>query len=76
MAERNKVPTVAVTLPADAKDVKQTKDSIKFTVGKGKAKAAVESFRKQFRDAGWKEDSLHWHAWPAHSYSQKKTGKE
>src|SRR5437773_12176324 len=55
LAERNKVPTVAVTLPADAKVVKQTKDSIKFTVGKGKAKAAVESFRTQFRDAGWKE---------------------
>jgi len=56
LAEKNKVPKVAVTLPADAKDVKQTNDSIKFTVGKGKAKAAVESFRKQFRDAGWKED--------------------
>ena len=56
LAERNKVPKVAVTLPADAKDVKQTKDEIKFTVGKGKAKAAVESFRTQFREAGWKED--------------------
>jgi hypothetical protein len=56
LAERNKVPKVAVTLPADAKDVKQTKDEIKFTIGKGKAKAAVESLRKQFRDAGWKED--------------------
>jgi hypothetical protein len=56
LAERNKAPKVAVTLPADAKDVTQSKDSIKFTVGKGKAKAAVESFRKQFRDAGWKED--------------------
>jgi hypothetical protein len=56
LAERNKVPKVAVTLPADAKDVKQTKDEIKFTVGKGKAKPAVESFRAQFRDAGWKED--------------------
>ena len=56
LAERNKVPKVAVTLPADAKDVKQTKDAIKFTVGKGKAKAAVESLRTQFRDAGWKED--------------------
>src|SRR5216117_2841972 len=56
LAERNKVPTVAVTLPADAKVVKQTKDEIKFTVGKGKAKAAVESLRAQFRDAGWKED--------------------
>lgn len=55
-AERNKVPKVPVTLPADAKDVKQTNDSIKFVVGKGKAKAAVESLRKQFRDAGWKED--------------------
>jgi hypothetical protein len=55
LAERSKVPKVAVTLPADAKDVKQTKDSIKFTVGKGKAKTAVEFFRKQFRDAGWKE---------------------
>jgi hypothetical protein len=56
LAEKNKVPKVAVTLPADAKVVKETKDSIKFTVGKGKAKAAVESLRKQFRDAGWKED--------------------
>ena len=36
--------------------MKQTKDQIKFTVGKGKAKAAVESLRKQFRDAGWKEN--------------------
>jgi uncharacterized glyoxalase superfamily protein PhnB len=56
LAERSKVRKVAVTLPADAKDVKETKDEIKFTVGKGKAKAVVESLRKQFRDAGWKED--------------------
>jgi hypothetical protein len=55
LAEKNKVPKVAVALPADAKDVKQTNDSIKFVVGKGKAKAAVEALRKQFRDAGWKE---------------------
>jgi hypothetical protein len=56
LAERNKVPKVPVTLPADAKDVQQTKDETKFTVGKGKAKSAVELLRKQFRDAGWKED--------------------
>src|SRR5882724_2718556 len=56
LAERNKVPKVAVTVPADAKVVKQTKDEIKFTVGKGKAKAAVESLRTQFREAGWKEN--------------------
>jgi hypothetical protein len=56
LAEKNKVPKVVVTPPADAKIVKQTNDSIKFTVGKGKAKTAVESLRKQFRDGGWKED--------------------
>jgi hypothetical protein len=56
LAEKNKPPKVAVTLPAGAKDVKQTNDSIKFTLGKGKAKAAIESFRTQFRDAGWKEE--------------------
>src|SRR5439155_25919177 len=56
LAEQNKVPKVAVTLPADAKVVKQTKDEIKFTVGKGRAKAAVESLWTQFREAGWKED--------------------
>jgi len=56
LAEKNKPPKVAVTLPAGAKDVKQTNDSIKFTLGKGKAKAAIESLRAQFRDAGWKED--------------------
>ncbi len=56
LAERNKVPKVPVTLPADAKDVQQSKDEIKFAVGKGKAKAAVESLRTQFRNAGWKED--------------------
>jgi hypothetical protein len=55
LTERNKVPKIAVTLPADAKVEKQTTDSIKFTIGKGKAKAAVESLRTQFRDAGWKE---------------------
>ena len=55
LAESNKVEKVAVVLPADATDVKQTNDQIKFTVGKGKAKAAVESLRTQFRNAGWKE---------------------
>jgi hypothetical protein len=56
-AAANVVPKVPVTLPADATEVKQTKDSIKFTVAKGKGKAATESLRAQFRDAGWKEDT-------------------
>lgn len=57
LAEANKPPPkVAVTLPPDAKGSEQTKDRIKFTVGKGKAKAAAEALRAQFREAGWKED--------------------
>jgi hypothetical protein len=57
LAEANKPPPkVPVTLPPDAKGVEQTKDRIKFTVGKGKAKAAAEALRAQFREAGWKED--------------------
>ena len=56
-AEANKpLPKVDVTLPADAKGVEQTKDEIKFTIANGKAKAAAESLRKQFSEAGWKED--------------------
>src|SRR5215216_1303921 len=58
VAEKNKPPKVILSLPADARDVKQTNDSIKFTLGKGKAKAAIESLRAQFRDAGWKEDHV------------------
>jgi hypothetical protein len=50
------VPKVPVTLPAGATDVKESKDSIKFTVAKGKGRAAAENLRAQFRAAGWKED--------------------
>ena len=57
LAEANKPPPkVAVILPPDAQGVEQTNDRIKFTVGKGKAKAAAEALRAQFREAGWKED--------------------
>ena len=55
LAAAKVLPKVPVTLPADATAVKATKDSIKFTVAKGKGKAAAESLRAQFRDAGWKE---------------------
>jgi hypothetical protein len=55
--EANKpLPKVAVTLPAEAKSVEQKPDEIKFSVGHGKARAIAETWRKQFRDAGWKED--------------------
>ncbi len=56
-AEANKPPPkIAITLPAEAKGVEATKDEIKFTVANGKAKAIAETFRKQFLDAGWKEE--------------------
>jgi hypothetical protein len=56
-AEAHKpLPKIPVGLPAGAKDVEQSPSEIKFTVGNGKAKAIVESWRKQFREAGWKED--------------------
>jgi hypothetical protein len=56
-AEAHKpLPKVAVSLPADAADLEQTKDQIKFKVGNGKAKAIAETWRRQFRDAGWKEN--------------------
>jgi hypothetical protein len=45
-----------VTLPAEAVNVEQKTDEIKFTVGHGNAKAIAETWRKQFREAGWKED--------------------
>ena len=57
------------------KDVKQTKDSIKFTVGKGKAKAAVESLRAQFRDAGWKEDVASTEQHGRHTLFSKEGGR-
>ena len=56
-AEANKpLPKLGVTLPTDAKSVEQANDGIKFTVANGKAKAAAEMLRKQFSEAGWKED--------------------
>jgi hypothetical protein len=56
-AETNKpLPKVAVTLPPEARNVEASKDEIKFTVANGKAKAVAETLRKQFQDAGWKED--------------------
>jgi hypothetical protein len=56
-AEAHKpLPKVAVTLPGDASEVEQTAGSIKFTVGKGKARGIAEGWQKQFQAAGWKEE--------------------
>lgn len=46
-----------LSLPADTGGKALTKDNLKFNVPAGKAKAAVESLRKQLIGAGWKEQS-------------------
>ena len=56
-AEAHKpLPKISIPLPGDAKAVEQSASEIKFTVGKGKARAIVEAWRKEFRADGWKED--------------------
>jgi len=55
-AEKNKpLAKYAVALPAGASGVKADKAQIEFKVGSGKAKAAVDAWRKQFAKDGWKE---------------------
>jgi hypothetical protein len=49
-------PKVQVTVPSTAHDVGQSAGEIRFTVNNGEAKAVAAMWRKQFVDAGWKED--------------------
>jgi hypothetical protein len=48
-------PKMAVTLPAGAQEVEQAKSRIEFKLAAGKARGAVEAWRKQFAKDGWKE---------------------
>lgn len=54
--KRRSLPRLAVALPAEAREVHQTKSRIEFKLPAGKAKAAVESWRAQYLRDGWKED--------------------
>jgi hypothetical protein len=51
----NAPPKLSVAIPAGATEIEQTKDHLKFKLPAGKAKAAVEAYRKQFGKDGWKE---------------------
>jgi len=51
------LPKFAVTLPAQLTGLEAKASEIKFNVPKGNAKPVVEAWRKEFRDAGWKEDA-------------------
>jgi hypothetical protein len=56
-AEAHKpLPKLKVFIPPEASGVEPSASEIKFTVAKGKAKGIAQGWRKQFRDAGWKED--------------------
>lgn len=48
---------LAIAIPADAKEVKLTKSQLEFNLPAGKARAAVETWRKHFQGQGWKEDN-------------------
>lgn len=57
-AEQNlPAPKVSLALPAGASGVVQTKSGIKFTTANGQARVVVADIRKQFVDAGWKENA-------------------
>ncbi len=51
-------PKVTVTLPKDATMNEIAKQRLEFTVATGKSKATAAAIRKQFKDAGWKEEVL------------------
>ena len=53
----NKPGVLAITLPAEAKDVETTKMEIKFNIADGKSKSFAESLRKSLKADGWKETS-------------------
>jgi hypothetical protein len=50
------MPTLAIAVPASARDVKEENGNLAFTVANGTAKATVEGLRTTLRQAGWKED--------------------
>jgi hypothetical protein len=62
MTKEKPLPKLVVMLPADANEVQQTKNRIEFKVVPGKAKAIVESWRRQFVKDGWKEEAATLHA--------------
>ncbi len=58
-AENSKtVPKVSIKLPTDATVTAASAKRIEFTVASGKAKAAVDTFRRTLTADGWKENSL------------------
>ncbi len=53
-----KGPQVEFPLPALAKNVEASADTIEFHLPAGKGQTTVESLRKYFKDADWKEESV------------------
>jgi len=55
-AEMNKpLPKLAIALPSGAQNVQTSKKLIEFQLASGKAKAAIETLRKELTSSGWQE---------------------
>ncbi|MCC6125493.1 MAG: hypothetical protein IT426_11055 [Pirellulales bacterium] len=55
-AEADKpLPKLTVAIPSEATEIERSKNRLEFKLPAGKAKAVVESWRKQFGKDGWKE---------------------
>jgi hypothetical protein len=57
-AEKNKPLTkLAMAIPAEATELEEAKNRLEFKLPAGKAKAAVEAWRKQYAKDDWKESA-------------------
>ena len=55
--EPSVLPKIAVPLPADATNVEKEDQRLKFRVAKGRGQSVAEGYQRQFKAAGWKEES-------------------
>jgi hypothetical protein len=56
-AARKRLVTVAIALPAGAKDVERTRDRLEFKLAPGKARAAVQRIQADLLKIGWKQEA-------------------
>jgi hypothetical protein len=52
------LPKVTVAIPVGATNVEKSDQRLKFQVAHGQGQAVTAGFQKQFKDAGWKEESV------------------
>lgn len=55
--EPSVLPKIVVPVPAEATNVEKEDQRLKFRVAKGRGQAVAEGYQRQFKAAGWKEES-------------------